>query len=72
MVFTYFQIGKMIIEDEQNGKDRAAYAEKTLAYLSKALTNQFGKRYSTSNLEYMRSFYITYQSRIPQSVIGNL
>ncbi|SHG15163.1 PDDEXK nuclease domain-containing protein [Pedobacter caeni] len=70
MILAYFQIGKMIVEDEQHGNQRASYAKETIAQLSKELTKQFGKGYSFSNLEYMRSFYLAYQNRIPQSVIG--
>lgn len=70
MVLTYFQIGRMIVEDEQQGHERAGYADKTLVYLSKALSSEFGRGYSKSNLEYMRAFYITYQNRISQSLIG--
>lgn len=69
MVFAYFQIGKMIVEDEQNGKDRADYAKETLARLSKSLTHEFGKGFSMTNLEYIRSFYNLYRIRIPQSLI---
>jgi len=70
MLITYFEIGRMIIENEQKGKLRAGYAEETLIQLSKDLTKEFGKGYSRSNLEYMRSFYSTYQKRISQSLIG--
>lgn len=70
MLITYFEIGRMIIEHEQKGKLRAGYAEETLIQLSKDLTKEFGKGYSRSNLEYMRSFYSTYQKRISQSLIG--
>lgn len=70
MLLTYFEIGRMIVEHEQKGKYRADYAEETLIQLSKNLTKVFGKGYSTSNLEYMRNFYILYQKRIPQSLIG--
>ncbi len=70
MLITYFEIGRIIIEHEQKGKFRAGYAEETLIQLSKDLTKEFGKGYSRSNLEYMRSFYTTFQKRIPQSVIG--
>jgi predicted nuclease of restriction endonuclease-like (RecB) superfamily len=69
MVIAYFRIGKMIIEDEQKGKDRADYAKETLAHLSKALTHEFGKGFSMTNMEYIRSFYNLYRQRIPQSVI---
>lgn len=70
MIAAYFEIGKMIVEDEQRGKVRADYAKETILQLSKALNREFGKGYSISNLEYMRSFYINYQHRISQSLIG--
>ncbi len=74
-LITYFEIGRMIIEIEQQGNTRAEYAKQTLENLSTDLTSEFGKGYSTSNLEYMSNFYKTYQERIqliPQSVIGEL
>ncbi|ANF52943.1 hypothetical protein A0O34_21525 [Chryseobacterium glaciei] len=67
MIAAYFQIGKMIVEDEQQG-----YAEETILLLSEELSKEFGTSYSMSNLEYMRSFYINYQHRIPRPVIGVL
>jgi len=70
MVYAYFQIGRMIVEDEQNGQQRADYARETLLKLSVALNNEFGKGYSVSNLEYMRNFYLIYQNRISQSPTG--
>lgn len=73
MVQTYFQIGRHIAEDKLKGKERADYAEKTIRQLSIDLTNEFGKGYSKSNLEYMRQFYSIYQDRhakIAQSVVG--
>ena len=81
LVFTNFHIGKMIVEDEQQGRERAKYAKKTLSNLSKKLTKEFGNGYSKSNLEYMRKFFLLYENRdiwqanknksaITQSVIG--
>ncbi len=64
MLLTYFQIGKFIIEDEQNSKVRADYATSTLKNLSKKLSKDFGKGYSVDNLERFRKFYIIYKSRI--------
>lgn len=64
MLLTYFEIGRMVVEDEQQGKQRAEYAKETLINLSSFLTNEFGKGYSVSNLEYLSSFYRTYQSRL--------
>jgi len=60
MVYTYFEIGKIIIENEQEGKERAKYGKQTLKKLSEKLTNKFGTGYSTDNLQNMRSFYSTY------------
>ncbi|MCT3788655.1 DUF1016 domain-containing protein [Elizabethkingia anophelis] len=61
MVLTYFEIGRMIIEEEQNGKERAGYAKEILKNLSKQLTKEFGRGYSVDNLQWMRKFFITYQ-----------
>ncbi len=60
MVYTYFEIGRMIVEDEQNGKERAAYGKQVLKELSKELTREFGKGFSLSNLEQIRKFYVIY------------
>ncbi|MGC4035284.1 MAG: DUF1016 N-terminal domain-containing protein [Chitinophagaceae bacterium] len=70
MLITYFEIGKMIVEDELQGNKRANYSEQIVRQLSVYLTKEFGKGYSKSNLEYMRQFYKTYQNRIVQSLIG--
>lgn len=63
MVHTYFEIGRMIVEKEQEGKDRAEYGKQLLIGLSKALTNEFGKGFSTTNIQQMRSFYLAYQNQ---------
>jgi predicted nuclease of restriction endonuclease-like (RecB) superfamily len=60
MVYTYFEIGRMIVEEEQNGKDRAEYGKQLLKGLSEQLTNEFGKGFSVENLDRMRKFYKTY------------
>jgi predicted nuclease of restriction endonuclease-like (RecB) superfamily len=72
MVLAYFQIGKIIVEDEQQGNQRAEYAQETILRLSRELNKEFGKGYSVSNLEYMRNFYIIYQGRISQTQFGKL
>jgi asparagine N-glycosylation enzyme membrane subunit Stt3 len=64
IVLTYFEIGRMIIENEQKGKERAEYGKAVLKELSKRLTSEFGKGYSVYNLERMRKFYLTYKDRI--------
>ncbi len=60
MVYTYFEIGRMIVEEEQNGKERAEYGKQLLNELSLRLTAEFGKGFSTTNLKQMRQFYLTY------------
>lgn len=60
MVTTYFEIGRMIVEEEQGGKERADYGEKIIQELSKILTKEFGKGFSTTNLKQMRQFYLVY------------
>ena len=71
MVMTYFEIGRMIVMDEQKGKKRAGYAEETLKNLSLDLTEEFGKGFSERNLRAFRQFYLTYTARaIRQSPIA--
>lgn len=60
MVLTYFEIGRMIIEEEQNGKVRAEYGKQLTKTLSQKLTKDFGKGFSQRNLEQMRQFYLVY------------
>ncbi|SOE21878.1 Predicted nuclease of restriction endonuclease-like (RecB) superfamily, DUF1016 family [Spirosomataceae bacterium TFI 002] len=66
MVLTYFEIGRMIVEEEQDGKERAGYGKELLKGLSKVLTKEFGKGFSERNIEQMRQFYWTYSK--PQTV----
>lgn len=66
MVLTYFEIGRMIVEDEQNGESRAEYGKALLKDLSIHLTEKFGKGFSQRNLEQMRQFYLSYS--IPQTL----
>ncbi len=60
MVLTYFEIGRMIVEEEQNGKNRAEYGKKLLKDLSVHLTKKFGRGFSETNLKQMRQFYLSY------------
>ena len=62
-VSTNFEIGRRIVEYEQQGFDRAEYGEATLKKLAEALTSEFGKGFSKRNLEYMRRFYMIYRDR---------
>ena len=70
MVYTYYHIGKMIVNEEQAGSQRAAYAETIVKDLSEALTREYGKGYSHRNLDYFKRFYLLYQERVAQSLIA--
>ena len=72
MVITYFEIGRMIVEEEQNGKERAKYGKHILKELSKRLHAEFGKGFSVDNLENMRRFYLVYGNSETLSRISNL
>ncbi|MEA1967762.1 MAG: DUF1016 N-terminal domain-containing protein [Thermodesulfobacteriota bacterium] len=60
MVYTYFEIGRMIVEHLQRGKDRADYGKQVLKSLSEQLTQEFGKGFSECNLLHMKNFYQGY------------
>ena len=60
MVYAYFEIGRMIVEKEQHGANRAAYGTQLLKELSAYLTGIYGRGFSTTNLKQMRQFYLTY------------
>lgn len=57
MVQAYWNIGKTIVEEEQNGKERAEYGQELIKQLSKKLTKKHGKGFTETNLKYMRQFY---------------
>lgn len=59
----YWQIGQLIVEDEQQGKSKAAYGGFVLKNLSKQLTLEFGKGYDESNLRNIRQFYLAFPIR---------
>ena len=60
LVNTYFNIGKIIVENEQSGNIRAEYGKEVLLKLSKKLTDKYGTGFSRSNLQNMRLFYTKY------------
>jgi hypothetical protein len=72
-VYTNYEIGRRIVEQEQQGKDRAKYGMELIKELAARLTREFGNGFSTSNLKYMRQFYLAYPGRgsqIGQTVSG--
>jgi predicted nuclease of restriction endonuclease-like (RecB) superfamily len=63
MVQAYWEIGRTIVEEEQNGGSRADYGSRLLLSLSDRLTVDYGKGFDESNLRNMRMFYLRYQKR---------
>lgn len=63
MVETYFEIGKLIVEEEQDGNERAEYGKQILKELSHKLTNEFGLGFSVTNLQQMKNFYGIYKKQ---------
>jgi len=60
MVYTYYEIGRQIVEEEQGGKRRAGYGEKIIEELSAKLTARYGRGWSVENLTLMRKFFMVY------------
>ena len=58
MIETYWNIGKRIVEEEQNGKERAEYGEEIINNLSTQLTHAYGKGFSSRYLRSFRRFYL--------------
>jgi len=63
MVSSYWEIGRLIVEHEQQGQARAAYGQRQLAELSKRLTERLGKGFDVSNLRNMRRFHLAFPIR---------
>ena len=70
MVYTYFEIGRMIVEEEQDGKDRAEYGKQLLKGLSMQLSMEFGRGFSVRNLEQIKRFYFVYAKSQTLSAIS--
>ncbi len=60
MTATYWEIGRRIVEFEQQGKERAGYGEELLVQLSADLTSRFGRGFGVENLQRFRSFFLSY------------
>lgn len=60
MVEAYWSVGKRIVEEEQNGEERAEYGKFIIKSLAKELTENLGKGFSERNLRNFRQFYLTF------------
>lgn len=73
MIETYWHIGQRIVEEEQQGKERAEYGERIIEKLSEQLTFRYGKGFSKRYLAYFRRFYLTISDiQILQTRLQNL
>lgn len=61
MVGAYWNVGRLIVEEEQKGKKRADYGEHLILSLAEKLTREFGEGYSLTNLKYFRQFYLAFR-----------
>ncbi len=68
MLLAYWNVGKIIVENEQNGNIKAEYGKQVMKELSKELRKILGSGFSVSNLQYMRRFYLTYKKQQTLSV----
>ena len=68
MLSAYWNIGRLIVEDEQKNQERAKYGEQILKTLSKRLTAELGNGFSISNLQFMRRLFLTYPNQQTLSV----
>ena len=60
MVRAYWEIGRIIVEEEQSGKEKAEYGRSLIEELSERLTADYGRGFTTTNLWYMKQFYLTF------------
>ena len=73
MVMTYWNVGRRIVEQEQNGNQRAEYGAAMMDALAAELTKEYGKSYSKRNLQYFRKFYQYFPDiEIVNSCVHNL
>ena len=73
MVLTYWHVGKRIVEQEQDGKERAEYGKALIDTLASELTKEYGKSYNKRNLQYFRKFYLAFpDEQIVNACVHNL
>jgi len=72
MTTTYFEIGRMIVEDEQSGNKRADYGDKLITAISNRLTKENGRGFSVTNIKQMRSFYAVYKNYQKGQTVSDL
>lgn len=69
----HWRIGRRIVEQEQQGNERAEYGRRLISALSEALKRDYGKSYSERNLHYFRKFYLYFpDEQIVNACVQNL
>lgn len=68
MLYAYWNVGRIIVKNEQNGNIKAEYEKQILKELSKELRKGLGSVFSVSNLQYIRRFYLMYPKQQTVSV----
>ena len=72
-IMTYWNIGRRIVEEEQNGEKRAAYGTKLIKNLADKLVQTYGSSYNKRNLDYYKKFYLLLtDSQIVHTCVHNL
>lgn len=72
-IATYWNIGRRIVEEEQQGQERAKYGAKLIANLAQQLTLEFGSGYGRRSLEQYRRFYLSFRDlEITNARVRNL
>ncbi|MFN8491445.1 MAG: PDDEXK nuclease domain-containing protein [Caldilineaceae bacterium] len=69
MVEAYWQIGRMIVEEEQQGKERAEYGASLIKSLAVRLTKEFGRGFTEANLWNFRQFYLTFPANQEEPIL---
>jgi hypothetical protein len=64
ITITYWEIGRLIVEQELKGKERADYGEQLMTLLASDLAARFGRGFSFRNVFQMRQFYLVYREKI--------
>jgi len=62
-VNAYWEVGRRIVEEEQQGRHRAEYGANLIGYLSEHLSRELGSGFSQTNLKYIRQFYLSFPNR---------
>ena len=63
MLQAYWNVGRVIVKEEQKGQDRAKYGKGLIKDLSIRLSKEYGRGFTETNLKYMRQFYQTFENR---------